>query len=830
MAALGTLVSARKLLVRDWRGGELGILLAAIVLAVAVVVGISVFVARLQSALESESTRFLAADMALSSRQAPPVEWSRLAQSLNLSTANTVAFTSMAYTEGDAMALASVKAVSAAYPLRGELLASVEPYGPLDAQAGVPKAGEAWLDPRLFTLLEVGLGDTVYVGEKALEVTGAIRGEPDATRSVFGLGPRLMMNTADIGATGIIQPGSRVNFRLLLRGESDALRAFEDEVAPTLIQGQQLLTIEDSQPRIGRTLDRARGFLLLAGSLGVVLAAAAVALAARRFSDRHTDYVAVMKSLGASSQQVGALYGSSLAALGVIATVFGCAAGWGIQSLFFNVFADQVPIAPGTSGITPYGIGAATALVCLLMFAWPPLRRLAVVPPLRVLRRDLEPGDAQRPIDYALGAAAIAGLMWWYSGDLRMTGGLLAGLSVTVGLGYLAARTLLAGGRRVGAQAGSVWRLAMAGLQRRGSANALQMTIFAIAIMLLLLLIMVRTSLVEQWAAQLPEGTPNHFMVNIAPEEREPLAAFLAERGIARERLYPMTRGRVMAVNATELADGGGEDAEGPRQREANFTWSAEPPDGNVLLEGAWWDAGTDEALVSLEQGFAERVGAKVGDMLTLRIGADEFSAQVGSIREVDWQSLQPNFFVVFPQRTLETYPSTYMTSFFLPPEQKATLNQLIRQYPTVSVIELDVVIREIQGIIGRVGQAIELVLLVILLAGSLVLVAGVQASVDVRLRESALLRALGARSTRLVGALWIEFTTLGCLAGLLAVVGAEAAAWLLQTQALDLAYQPNPILWPAGVLVGGLTVGILGVLACRRAVQAPPLTVLRDL
>lgn len=829
MAALGSLASARRLLVREWRGGELGILVAAIVLAVAVVVGISVFVARLQSALESESTRFLAADMVVASRQTPPSEWSRLAQSLGLSVANTVTFTSMAYTDGDAMALSSVKAVSPEYPLRGELLASLEPYGPLDPQAGIPAPGEAWLDPRLFALLEVALGDTVFVGDKALTVSGTVRGEPDATRSVFGLGPRLLINVADIAATGVVQPGSRVNFRLLLGGDTAALETFEEAVAPTLVQGQRLLTIEDSQPRIGRTLDRARGFLLLAGSLGVVLAAAAVALAARRFSERHTDYVAVMKSMGAASAQIGALYGSSLAVLGVIATLLGCGAGWGIQALFFRLFAEQVPIAPGSSGVTPYLIGATTALVCLLLFAWPPLRRLAKVPPLRVLRRDLDAGTAQRPIDYVLGTLAIAGLMWWYSGDIRMTGGLLAGLSVTVGLGYVAARTLLAGGRRVGAQAGSVWRLAMAGLQRRGGANALQMTIFAIAIMLLLLLVMVRSSLVEQWAAQLPEGTPNHFMLNIAVDEREPLAGFLAERGIKRERLYPMTRGRVMAVNGAELATSEGDDSEGPRQREANFTWAEEPPDGNQLLAGTWWAVDTEEALVSLEQGFAERVGASLDDTLTLRIGADTFTARVSSIREVDWQSLQPNFFVVFPRRVLASYPSTYMTSFFLPPEEKATLNQLIRRYPTVSVIELDVVIREIQSIIERVGQAIELVLLVILLAGSLVLVAGVQASVDVRLHESALLRALGARSGRLLGALWIEFTTLGLLSGSLAVIGAEAAAWLLQTQALDLTYQPNPLLWPVGILLGGLSVGVLGVLACRRAVQAPPLTVLRE-
>lgn len=822
-------LSARKLLVRDWRGGELGVLLGALVLAVGVIVGISAFVSRLQSSLEEQSLRFLAADRVVSASRELPPAWIRRAEAEGLETAQTLGFSSMVFAGDERMYLASVKAVTGSYPLRGTLRFSEQPFGQLSETTEVPGRGEVWLAPRLFALLEVEVGDTVTVGRLDLRVSGTVRGEPDATSAVFGYGPRLLMNLDDIPATGVVQPGSLVDYRLLLGGSPEQLAAYVDWIEPQLVQGQRLMGVEESQPSIGRTLDRARGFLLLAGSLAVVLAAAAITLAARRFSERHTDPVAVMKSLGATAADISRLYGGSLLLLGLVATVLGCLVGWAIQAGFFAAFADTLPVSPGGVGAEPFLIGTATALVCLGFFAWPPLRRLAAVPPLRVLRRDIGIDTVQRPLDFALGAAAVVGLMLWYSGDVKLTLGVVLGLGVTVACGFVLARLLLRGGRRVGVQAGSVWRLAFAGLQRRGNANALQMVVFAIAIMLLLVLTMIRTSLIDQWQAQVPEGTPNHFLLNLAPDDRTALAAFFSDRNISRERLYPMTRGRVMAVNGEALADPDDAIAE-RRQREANFTWSPELPAGNRVIAGDWWSPGTDAALVSVETGFAERIGAQLGDTLTVRIAADSFDARIANIREVDWQTMQPNFFMVFPQRMLEQFPGVFMTSFFVDSADKRTLNDLVRAFPTVTVIELDIVIEEIRSIISQVGAAIELVLVVILIAGALVLVAGVQASVDVRLRESALLRALGARRSLLLGALWIEFAVLGALAGLLAVVGAEAAAWLLQTEALDLRYRPTPALWPVGLLLGAVGIGSLGVWSCRRATSAPPLRVLREL
>lgn len=831
MSKGGAVLSARKLLLRDWRGGELGILMAALTLAVGVVVGISAFVTSLQFALESESRRFLAADQVVSSREPIPDDWRQRAEALSLQTVDWVGFPSMVINAGDGMYLASVKAVEAGYPLKGQLQQSSGPYNPAEGTDDIPAVGTAWLAPRLFSLLEVAVGDTIWVGDAPLTVAASIRSEPDSTSALFGYGPRVLMNLADLEQTAVVQPGSRVNYRLLLAGDPDSLQAFTDWVEPQLGQGQALLGLDEGQPGVGRTLDRARAFLLLAGSLGVVLAAAAIALAARRFGERHTDYVAVMKSLGANSKTISRLYGFSLFIMGAAASLLGCVAGFAIKWGFISVIGEQLGIMPGPSGYLPYALGSATAVVCLLFFAWPPLRRLASVSPLRVLRRETDVSTAQSPWDFMLGSVAMIALMWWYAADLIMTLSVIGGLVITVGAGFVIAGLLLRAGRQVGSSAGSIWRLAFAGLQRRGAANALQMVIFGIAIMLMLVLVMIRTSLLSQWQAQLPEGTPDHFMLNISPDQRDMLAVDLQRLGIDNQPLYSMSRGRVMAVNGELLAeDDDRSEARSGRQREANFTQSLLLPEATEVIEGKWWQETHQTREVSLEERFAESLGAQLGDQLTFRVGAESFDATLTSIRRADWQSMKPNFFVIFPPGVLDELPQMYLTSFYLGTERKGLLNDLVRRYPTITVIELDIVIAEIRAIIDRVGQAIELVLIVILVAGTLVLVAGVQSSVDVRLRESALLRALGAGRGLLLGALWIEFSVLGLFAGGLAIVGAEAASWALQTRALDLHYTPAFSLWPVGLAAGVLIIGVVGVYSCRSAVNTPPLVVLRDI
>lgn len=822
-------LTASRMLVRDWRGGELGVLVLALILAVGVVSGISAFTTRLQTALEQESHRFLAADLVVRGGREMPSDWLAHADAIGLKRAQTLSFPSMIYAGESAMSLASVKAVSGTYPLRGELTFSPQPFGDAELATAGPVPGTVWLDSRLFPLLDVRVGESITIGEAAFQVSAAARTEPDQASSFYGYGPRVIMHYDDIPATRVVQPGSRVEYRHLYAGEAAAMSTFADWVRPRLGPGQSLLDVSEGQPGIGDALKRAESFLLLAGSLAVVLAGVAVALASRRFSERHTDYVAIMKSLGSTSGRVNRLYGSSLLLLGLGATLLGCALGWTLQTVFFRLFGDQLPVQPGPSGLRPYLIGGATSLVCLLSFAWPPLRRLSLASPLRVLRRDLPHENRRTVADYLIGLAAVALLMWWYSGDLLLTGSVIAGLVLTVLLGAVLALSLLRGGRLVGMSAGSIWRLALAGLQRRGTANALQVVIFGMAIMLLLVLVLVRTSLIDSWQTQLPEDTPNHFMINVPPEDVQPIVSNFQQRSIPSEAFFPMIRGRIMSVNGEELPQTDDPAVE-RRQRESNFTWSDEVPADNTLVAGEWWQPGTDKALVSVEREYAEELGVDVGDRLGFLVGSQPLEATVSSVRDLQWQSMRPNFFLVFPPQLLASYPSTFMTAFHLKPDDKTFLNEFIREFPTVTVIEMDIVIEQIRTIVTQVSAAIELVLLVILAAGGLVLIAGVQASVDARMQESAILRALGARRQLIMGGLWIEFATLGLFAGLLAVCGAELSVFILQTFAMDMSYQPSPWLWPLGLGVGMLVIACLGVFSCRKVVSTAPIRVLREL
>jgi putative ABC transport system permease protein len=815
-----------RMLVRDWRGGELGVLLAALVLAVTMISGISGFASALKSALRQESHSFLAADLAVRDARPLPEAWLAEAGERKLESAQTLNFSSMLFAGDDGMVLTSVKAVSDAYPLRGMLRLSDTPFGELREHRGAPAPGSVWLEPRLFSLLDLAIGDTVSIGESDFRVAASIRGEPDRAGGFLGVGPRVMMHIDDIPATGVVQPGSRVSYRQLFAGSPEQAADFERWLESALQPGQRMQSVENSQPAVGRALERAERFLLLAGSLAVILASVAVGLAARRYAERHQNYVALLKSLGADALRIKQLYAASLAVTWLLALLIGWFFAWVLQLLALQAFADQLTVAPSLLQPRPYLIGAITALVCVSVFAWPSISRLTQISPLLVLRSDMPLHSGREPIDYLLGLSAVVLLMWWYSADLSLTLIVLAALVAVTVVGGSTALLLLRGGRALGMQAGSIWRLALASLQRHGLGNALQLVVFAVAIMLLLLLTLLRTSLLEGWQQQLPDGAPNHFLLNLAPDELAAVSTLLDDAEVSREKLYPMLRGRLMSVAGEDLPQEAEEDE--PRQREANFTWSAKLPDGNEIVAGDWWSqAGAPE--VSVEEEFAGRQGIALGDRLGLRIGAEDIEVTVSSLRSLDWESFKPNFFLVFPPGLLDAYPVTYMTSFYLPPERKSFLNQLLKRHPTATVIEVDAVMAQLRSTLGQVSTAIELVLALVLLAGMLVLVAGVQSTADARLREAALLRALGAGRSHILGAVAVEFLSLGVMAGLLAVLAAESAFWGLQRFVFELDYVPTPSLWLPSLLGAALLIGAMGVWSCRRVVSVAPARVLRD-
>ncbi len=827
---------AWRILWRDWRSGELRVLAVAIIMAVTIVTSIGLFVERLNGGILDRSKDFLAADIALESSRAVDDVWLAKSRALGLRDAQTLRFQSMVYA-GDEMQLAAVKAVSDSYPLKGSVLIADQGIGDQRRISSGPKRGEAWIDSRLLPLLGIksfSSGAKVYiqVGESSLRVSALVYREPDQASNLLSFGPRVLMHFDDIAATGIVQPGSKVSYRYLFAGDKRPLESLQRWLAERISANQKWLDIQNSQPTVSMTIARAEKFLLLGGSLGVLLAAVSAALAAFRYSERHFDYAALMKSLGAGSAQIKRLYLVMLMTVTLLTTLIGWLMGWLLQMFFVVVIADMFGVALPQASAYPYLLGLVTGLVCVVCFALPPIWSLQQIPPLRVLRRDIQGQRVSLLASVSLGAVAITGLMLWYSKSMVLTLAVLAGVLFLGLILVSVAWLLLRGSKIVGMHAGSVLGLAFANLRRRGWQNAIYIFIFSLAIMLLLILTMVRGTLIDDWRTQLPVGTPNNFLVNIAAHEVDAVDTWLGSHSMSAVGLYPMVRGRLIKINGQAvLSLMSKEDLHrAGANREMNLSWSKDLPEDNIIEEGQWWQGTADETIptISLETRLAKSLGVNVGDMLSFKLGARQLDAKVVSLRGLQWQTMRPNFYVIFPPGVLDDYPATYMTSFYLPEENKHLLHPFIRQFPTVTLLEVDAILRQIRQIVNQVGLAIELLLGLIVAAGALVLVASVQSSIGERYRECAILRALGADRRRVMGSIIAEFAIMGLISGLLAVVGAEFSVYLLQTQVFEMQYNGlSQIAW-LGPLAGLTLVTSIGYFSTRGVVSVPPLQVLK--
>lgn len=820
---------------RDWRGGELGLLVIALMVAVGTVTAVSLFVDRLHQALLKESATFLAADRYIGSSAEIPDEFREAAKALGLDTADTLSFPSMVFTAEDKNSLVSVKAVGPGYPLRGVLRVTDVPFTKPTATTELPEPGEVWLDGRLFPSLGVALGDQVEVGYARLTISKVLTSEPDRGGSMYDLGPRLLMRIEDVPATQVVQPGSRLSYRLLLRGENGPLDALKEQLALDEDPNFWWRGIKESSPTIGSALNRAESFLLLGGLLGVLLAGVAVALSAHRYARRHYDHVGVLKTLGATPNQILYSYVGLLVAVGGIAVILGLLVGSGLHMGIVLLLQSLIPVELPMPSTRPFLLGAVTGLICAIAFALPPLLHLRNISPMRVIRRDVGAAPPSQIASYGAAVAGSLGLLIWYSGSIELTAWTLLGTLGALLLFGALATLLLRGGRVVGMQAGSGLRLALAGLQRRRKENTAQILIFGLAIMLLLILLLLRTALLDEWRNQVPENAPNHFALNIAPHDVDEIGALLAENSREQGGLFPMIRGRITAVNGIDAKDWEAEHRsemeDGPRLSSGrNLTWAADMPEDNTLVAGDWWTADDTRPMVSLEDDYAYDLGLSIGDVLSFDIGGEALEVEVVNLRRLDWESMRPNFFIIFSPGALENFPATWMTSFYLERENKQFLNELLSRFPTITVIEVDAIIAQVQSIIARVTQAVELVLGLVLASGCLVLVASIHASRDARMSEHALIRTLGGTRKLIASSLTAEFAALGLFAGVVAVVGAEVTVLILQTQVFELKAAVHPWLWIAGPLIGAILILLVGILGTRQLIAAPPITVLRGL
>lgn len=834
-----------RMLIRTWRGGELGLILWSLILAVAVVTSVSLLAERIEKALTQESSSFLAADLVVRSSKEAPSEWLEEAARLNVSTAKIMGFASIVFF-GDELHLASIKAVQDNYPLRGEIKRSTTPFtrdpNLIESVSYGPSKGEAWVDARLLPLLSIQLGDVIELGDITLKVSQILVEEPDGSSYSF-FGARVLMNYADIPASGVIQPGSRVTYRYLMAANDP--RDFTDYRAwlePQLDVHDRLITPDEAQASIADTMDKGRRFLLLAGSIGVVLASIALALASHHFASGQTKTVALLKSWGIPASRVRRLYFQQSLWMGLFGSLVGLVIGFLFHHLLLAIVREWLPIELPPAGLRPWITGLATGLLCLVGFTLPALWHLPSQSPLAVLRQDIIVKPLSSAVRVILGVTAIAGLLFWYSNNVYLTLAILVGFGATALASVVAGFALLRLAMNYGQRMGSIWRLALANLWRRRSQSLIQMVGFSGAIALLMIMVVVRTSLIDQWQFQLAEDAPNHFLVNVAPYELEGVRQLVDDNQLETEGWYAMVRGRMTEIN-DQLITEDQKDSHESFRRELNLSWTTELPEGNKIAKGQWWDAdmlsdfntktnaqGQRIAPVSLEDELAGELGLELGDRITFSVGGLVFEAEIIGTRTLNWDNMTPNFYFLFPEGMLEEYPRTSMTSLYIPPEKKLLVNDILRGFPTVQVIELDKIIDRIRTIVSQVTRGLEVMTLLILGCGILVMFSAVSLSMSERLQESAILRTLGSSRRLILGIQAIEFTTLGVMAGLLASAGAELSVAMLQRFMFDLPFSMHLWLWYTGPILGGLMVGLLGVGYSRRVVVQPPLEVLRNL
>ena len=826
-----TLRFALRNLWRDLKSGELLVLLLALTVAVLSLTAVGFFTSRIAQGVRAQAAEVLAADLRLESPNPIPGAYLDTAARLGLKSALVLEFPTAIF-NGDASQLSALNAVTATYPLRGHVRIADAPFGDARATAQVPRAGEVWVDARIIAQLNVSLGSLLRIGASSFRVSQVLDYRPDQGTGFVNLAPAVLMNYADMAATQLVQPGSRVSYSALFAGSPAAVAELRGFLQQHKTPGERLREVDESSRQLNSAIDRAGRFLNLASLASVLLAAVAVAMGARRYAKRHLDTVALMKCMGAAQSFVLAISLIELTLLALAAVVAGALLGYLAQAGLAWLLRGLMPTGLPAASLAPLPIALVTVLAMLIGCALPPLLQLKNTPPGRVLRKSVSPPPLRFGAPYLLALAALCAILWSLVRDTELVLDVLGGVLAVAGALTLAGYGLVRLTGRLRGGVGVAWRYGLANVSRRGGGSVVQIVAFGLGLMVLLLLAVVRGDLLADWRRSLPANVPNNFLINIRPEERQPLENFLAAQGLGHPTLYPMVRARMTAINGvpTQSVKLQGDGGRGFLDREQNLTWSAALMDDNQLIAGRWWaPAEYGRPLVSISSEYQERLGLKLGDQLTFDIAGETLAARVSSIRKIRWDSFRPNFFLVFPPQLLDGAAGTFMTSVYLTPAQRPALVEVVRQFPTVSVFDVDAILKQIRDIMDRASLAVQYVFLFTLGAGIVVLLAAVQATRDERRYESAMLRTLGASRSTVLQGVAAEFSALGFLSGTLAACGALAIGWLLATRLFSLPYTFDPWLFVLGLAGGTLLVGLSGTLATRGVINTPPIVTLRD-
>ncbi|MCP5143581.1 MAG: ABC transporter permease [Gammaproteobacteria bacterium] len=829
MSPIATFNLAFTALRRDIRAGELKLLALALLIAVAAMSSVEFFVERVRTTLNQETHQLLAADLVVAATH--PIREATLqsAQDFGLSHVRMATFNSVA-SAGDKFQLADLKVVEDDYPLRGELQIAPTQFSSDLSSAKAPASRQVWVEPRILQTLALAVGDSLTLGNSIFRIAGVIVLEPDRGSQAFAISPRIIMNYRDLAATGLVLPGSRIRHALLLAGSDDAIANFRN--ALELETGERVESVDEARPEVNRALERAEQFLALAALTAVIVAGIAIALSAQRFASRHLDTCAIMRTFGASQRGIISVFALEMLMLGLSVSIIGALFGYGAHLIIVSLLADNPQSALAPAGWAPLGRALLTGAIGVLGFAMPPLVALWQVPPLRVLRRDLKPEVGGHSLLYLAAIAAIVALAPWRTGSSTVTaftlgGTFLACLALAL-LSWLMVRLL----RRVRHSLNITWRYGLASIARHARASIVQTTALGLGVMILLLLAVIRNDLLDSWRDSLPDDAPNHFMINIQPDDVTALRAFLVDHSVAEPGLFPMIRGRITAINGGAVDPDRFPDPLVRRrlEREFNLSVAAELAADNHLAEGQWWPTEQPPAgELSLESGIARDLGLTIGDTITWQIADSQVTSTITNLRDVDWDSFNVNFFAIGSPGTFDSQPATFITAFHAAADNRSWLPELLATFPSVTLIDVDAVMRQVRGIMDRVTLALEFVFGFTVLAGLLVLWAALQTTQDERRYDVAIFKSVGAPHSLLRTAALAELTVVGALAGLVAAVAAGLAGGVLAREVFQMDYLLNPLLFPIGMGISIVVVTAGGYLALRHALREPAITLLRQ-
>ncbi|MET1255938.1 ABC transporter permease [Aliikangiella maris] len=822
---------ALRIFKRDWHRGDLLVLLFAMCISMASISVIYLIIDRIESATEREAADILGADLVISSPQEINPQWLSLAQELNLEQALSVEFSSVLFAN-DKLQLSSIKAVSDNYPLKGRVEIADTPYAQNRLMNRAPDSGKIWVEPRIFNMLEIQSNQAIELGYANFQFAGVLMLKPGQGNTLFNVSPSAIINVKDLPTTQVIQPGSRIYYQYLFAGEPSDIQSFAAKLKLQITTSQRLRTVYDESPVAGSAITRSKQYIGLSSLLTMILLGVTIAMSANRYARRQFDTSALMRSFGMTNTEVLKIFALVLIFVCVSGVLVGSLLGIIIQEVIVFFFAEQFVDNLPAANYAVLALPLVASIILLFGFSFPSLIQIKAVSPMRVLRRQLTPMGLNGLLVYSIAVATITFVMWLQAGNIKLILTVILGLAGVTVIFTLFAVTILKILKKMAKSNSAAVNFSLRQLEANKNITLLHLLAFSITLFVIALIVLIKSELLTKWQQSLGNDLPNHFMVNIKPDEVPQLQNFFEQNHLTFSGLYPMIRGRIVGINGEDIKTAVSEEGQqhNSLRRELNITWSESLPKGNEIVDGNWqWQDATTDNQISIEEKTAKALELKIGDTLNFIIGSQAWNAQITSIRSIDWETFTPNFYIITKPGNLEQFSATYISSFRLPKLQKPLLAELVKTYPSITIVELDLILEEVQSIIHKVSGAVQLIMIFVVTAGMGLLWAALEHTFEAKYRHSAILRTLGASKSFIVRSFRFEYLWLALLSSVMAIAAVETISYFLYQQVFEIPFEIHWELWailPAATIILMLLASWRGV---KRVTSPSPMVLLRQ-